>query len=74
MMLNIPEDEDSADVCIAKQLERTLSQALWHTIVNQSRNSLMTSKEERLCTVGKVTLKLVKSCISDTELLIENTK
>jgi hypothetical protein len=68
MMLNIPAVEDSADVfCIAEELERTLSRALWHTTNNRSCNSLMNSKEERLCTVGKVRLKPVKSCISDKE-------
>ena len=70
MMLNIPVVKDSADVfCIAEELERTLSRALWHTTVNRSRNSPMASKEERLCTVGKVGLKPVKSCISDRESL-----
>jgi hypothetical protein len=73
MMLNIPMVEDNADVFgIAEELERILSRALWHTTVNWSGNGLMTSKEERLYTVGKIRLKPVKSCISDRESLIEN--
>jgi hypothetical protein len=72
VMLNTVMVENSVGVfCIVDELERTLSRALWHTTVNRSRNSLMTSAEEVLCPFGKARLKPVESCISDRESLIE---